>query len=220
MIDGGVLSGYLALAVARGVDRFVSNKIDTILMDLENRVKAAMGLGPSRELRDDPTDPQAQNMVARAIERRAQQDAQFARDLASLRDRLDREGGRRLLRQVWTGGPVSVGHGNSVQAQHAGGDVAGGNINKMHVRHPSEMYDKPVLVRAGYWISGILTLAGFGLLVYSFFKAFSTGESVRDITPTWVMDNTYVTQGAVCFFVGLTFAILSSLGASMSRPRR
>jgi hypothetical protein len=220
MIDGGVISGYLALAVARGVDRFVSNKIDAILVALENRVKAAMGVGPSRDLRADPTDPQVQNMVARAIERRAQRDTTFARDLASLRDRLDREGGRPLLRQVWTGGPVSVGHGNSVQAQYAGGDVAGGNINKTHVRHPSEMYDKPVLVRAGYWISGILALVGFGLLFYSFFKVFSAGEPARGVTPAWIMDNTYVTQGAVCFFVGLTFAILSSLGASMSRPRR
>src|SRR5262249_7921511 len=150
--------------------RFVSNKIDTILVALENRVKAAMGLGPSRDLRADPTDPRVQDMIARAIERRAQQDATFARDLASLRDRLDREGGRRLPPQVWTGGPVSVGRGNSVQAQHAGGDVAGGNINKMSIRHPGEMYDKPALVRAGYWISGILVVIGIGLIGYSFAK--------------------------------------------------
>lgn len=45
MIDGGVIAGYLALAVSRGVDRVVSNKIDSILAALENRIKPRWAFG-------------------------------------------------------------------------------------------------------------------------------------------------------------------------------
>lgn len=159
-------------------------------------------------------------MIARAIERRALQDTKFERDLASLRGRLDREGGRPLLHQVWTSGSVNVGYGNVAQAQYAGGDVAGGNINKVYSRHPGDMHDKPLLVRAGYWISEIIGVIGFGLIGYSFFKVVSATGAVRDINPAWIADNTYVIQGGICLFVAFVFAILSSLGASMSRPRR
>jgi len=40
------------------------------------------------------------------------------------------------------------------------------------------------------------------------------------MSPAWIIDNTYVVPGGICFFAGLVFAIMSSVGASMSRPRR
>lgn len=101
MIDGGVIAGYLALAAARGVDRFVNGRIDSILAALANRVARKMGLGPAADLRPDPTDTQVQKKIARAVVSRSQSDPQFARDLRALQDQLDREGGRPLLQQFW-----------------------------------------------------------------------------------------------------------------------
>ncbi|GAB3886230.1 hypothetical protein GCM10029964_050180 [Kibdelosporangium lantanae] len=94
MIETGLVAGYLALAVARGVDRYVTNRVDTLLQSLELRVRSALGPAPARDLRLDPTDRRRQESIARALDRRARRDPRFARDLAGLTDRLDRAGGR------------------------------------------------------------------------------------------------------------------------------
>lgn len=198
----------------------VSSKIDDLLAGLAARIRNKMGIGPSRDLRANPADPQVQDMIARAVERRALRDSGFDRDLARLCDRLDRAGGRQLLQQVWTSGSVDVGRGNVVQVQHAGGPVAGRDINNMNLRHPGDMHDKPVLVKAGYWTSAILAVAGFGLVGYSVFTAVSANKEVSNAGPGWIVDNTVIVQGGICLFAGLVLAILSSVGASMSRPRR
>jgi hypothetical protein len=99
MIDGGVISGYLALAVTRGVDRLMTSKIDKSLAALANRIRDELGPNPFHELRSDPGDRHARSRIARAVEHLARQDRWFADDVARLAGRCDREGGRPLLRQ-------------------------------------------------------------------------------------------------------------------------
>ncbi|GAB3886226.1 hypothetical protein GCM10029964_050170 [Kibdelosporangium lantanae] len=113
---------------------------------------------------------------------------------------------------------MTVGHGNSVQV-NGGRDTAGRDINRVTMRHPGDLHGKPVLVKVGFWLAALLAVTGFGLVGYSFFETFRAGDTIRDTGPSWIVDNTPVVPGGVCFFFGLVLAVASSIGAAVSRSR-
>lgn len=225
MIDGGLIAGYLAVAVARGADRFVSNKIDSFLNALATRVASKMGHRPAADLRADPTDVQVQDRIAHAIEKRSRNDARFARDLAALQERLDREGGRQLVQQMWNGSFTNVRHSNIIQAPVAG-DVAVGNINKTWIDapHMADYSRAPGWVKLFTWVGALICLVGFGIIGASIFGFISGAAEQFDSggvpEPTgFGAKFKYIAIGFGVFFAGLIVASIANLGKSTSRPR-
>lgn len=103
MIDGGLVTGYLAAAAARYGKRLADATVDAALDRLAGVVAGRLGSGPSADLERDPSDPRTRDRVARAVEDVARQDARFAADLAAVQAQLDRAGARPLINQarVW-----------------------------------------------------------------------------------------------------------------------
>ena len=103
VIDGGLIAGYLAAAVARGGARLLDKTVDGALDRLSAAVATRLGPRPSADLARDPSDPHTQDRVGRAVQGAASRDERFAHDLARLQQQLDRAGARYLVNQVRAG---------------------------------------------------------------------------------------------------------------------
>src|SRR5690242_922525 len=100
VIDGGLIAGYLAAAVARGGGRLLDKTVDGALDRLAAAVSSKLGPKPSADLARDPRDPATQNRVGRAVQDAASRDERFAHELARLQQQLDHAGARFLVNQV------------------------------------------------------------------------------------------------------------------------
>lgn len=214
MIDGGVIAGYLALAIGRGVGRFVDRGLDAALDALADRVKKKMGLGPAADLRPDPHDPRVHDKIAGAIARRAAADPRFDRDLAMLQRRLDQAGGRAALRQFWSNSVGEMRGGNLFQAQQHYGDQVVGNVyrNSIDVPLESDFSGAPGWVKATLWLGMIVSLTGFALFAVTLFGSF--GDA-----PGEPPDFHQLGVAGGVFFAGLVVLAVSQLGKSTSRRR-
>jgi hypothetical protein len=211
MIDGGLITGYLLAAVARGGKKVLDRTVDAALDRLAGAVTAKLGPGPKDDLARDPDNPTIQRNVARAVERASFDDPAFARLLDALERQLDRSGGPQyLLNQVTA----------NVNAQAFGsGSVRVGN--DYYTSYHSNDYDPADELVSGRGpgralavVGLLLALAGFGGWMYLIFTATSDADPFsRELVPG-------VPLGIAAFGAFLVGGLLYGLGLTMAKAAR
>jgi hypothetical protein len=215
MIDGGLITGYLLAAVARGGRKILDRTVDAALDRLADAVTAKLGHGPENDLSRDPGNPVIRSNVARAVERASHDDPAFARDLAALQVQLDRSGGPQILL-------------NQVNAQVNAQAFGSGNVrvgDDYYTAYHSNDYDPADELVSGRGpgralavVGLLIALAGFGGWIYLIFSAFSSADVdsnpfSRELVPG-------VPLAPVAFVTFLVGGVLYGLGLSMSKAAR
>ena len=211
MIDGGLITGYLLAAVARGGRRVLDRTVDAALDRLAGAVTAKLGPGPRNDLARDPNNPDIQRNVAGAVERASFDDPAFARLLDALERQLERSGGPQyLLNQV----------NATVNAQAFGsGSVRVGN--DYYTAYHSDDYDPADELFSGRGpgralavLGLLLALAGFGGWMYLIFSSTADSDPFsRELVPG-------IPLGAAAFAAFLVGGLLYGLGLTMSKAAR
>jgi hypothetical protein len=213
MIDGGLITGYLIAAVARGGKRVLDRTVDAALDRLAGAVTAKLGPGPRNDLARDPNNPDIQRNVAGAVERASFDDPAFARLLDALERQLERSGGPQyLLNQV----------NATVNAQaFGGGSVRVGN--DYYTAYHSNDYDPADELFSGRGpgralaVLGLLVaLAGFGgwvYVIFGFFEGNVDNPFSRELLPGLPL-------APVAFAAFLVGGVLYGLGLGMSKAAR
>lgn len=174
MIDGGIVAGYLSLAIAKAAGRFVDRRLDRGLDDLAGRIQTKFGPQPATDLARKPGRG-AQQHVASAIEAAARRDPQFERDLRQIVGQLDYLGGRNAITTNIQGPYL----------HHQGrGDIAayGGNIYKPYVNaYPGDASHSPIWVKALVVIGTLVGFSGFGIIIFGILTVPGGMEGGSDI---------------------------------------
>lgn len=212
MIDGGLIAGYLAAAVARGGARLLDRTVDGALDRLSASVASRLGPRPNADLARDPSDPHIHDRVGRAVEDAARRDQRFAHDLAELQRQLDRAGARYLVNQVRAG----------INAQAFGdGDVHVGDYYEGH-RYSNDYDPGDELVigrgpgRVLAALGLLVALAGFAGWMFIIFTAFGgemDGPLHMELVPG-------VPLAPVAFGAFLVGGLIYGLGTTMSKAAR
>ena len=211
MIDGGIIAGYLAAAVARGGKRLLDTAVNSALDRLAGVVSSRLGTKVVANLEERPSDPQAQQDVSAAIQAAADRDAGFARELATLQRQLDEAGARPLINEV-----RSVG----INAQlFAPGQIHIGDHYESNYSNDYDPGDEIIIGQGPGRVLAVLGLliglAGFGGWIYFIFTGFGGGDDFLEFELLPGVPFAPVAFGA--FVVG---GIVYGLGASMSKAAR
>ena len=137
MIDGGIVVGYLTVALARGAGRLADRAFDGLLDRLAGEIQRRLGSEPADTLTRHPDDPASRQQIARDLQVAMRMDPNFARDLQELVAELDSRGGREII--------------NNVNAQlnvqtFGGGMAAGRDLTYVNVPDPSDLSGAPAWV--------------------------------------------------------------------------
>ncbi len=198
MIDGTMIANYLASAIEGAGDRFVDNSLDQGLAALSQAVIRKLGRGPVDDLAANPDSIRTRQRVATAIERAADADERFERELADLRDRLDQARGHTTVTHTARGGrTVLRGTGNG---HTAAGDLW---VYDHYAPQPDDLSGAPSWTKACLWIGG--AIAAFGWAIMMIGIAQHTSQS----TPG---------AGFAIFALGGFIMAAGELGARTSRP--
>ncbi|WP_157171131.1 hypothetical protein [Nocardia araoensis] len=136
-----VVAAYVAAALGAAGGRLVDRSLDQGLTALTGAVTRRLGRRALDDLDRNPASMAARRRLADEIERAASADAEIARELAELRDRLDRMNGPTIINTATHGSRIVTGG----DGMTAGDDVlltAGHGRQSGYVRRP-----RPTLMR-------------------------------------------------------------------------
>lgn len=199
MIDGTVIANYLASAIEGAGDRWLDHSLDQGLAALSQAVIRKLGRAPVDDLAENPDSVRTRQRVAAAIERAADVDERFERELTDLRNQLDRA--RRQTTVAHTGRG-----GRTVLRGTGDGHTAAGNIwiYDHYAPPPDDLSGAPSWTKACLWIGG--AIAAFGWAIMMIGIAQHTSQS----TPG---------AGFAIFALGGFIMAAGELGARTSRPK-
>ncbi len=200
MIDGTTIASYLASALEGAGDRWVDHSMDQGLAALTQAVTRRLGRGPVDDLAENPDSIRARQRVATAIERAAEADEQFERELAGLRDQLDRARSQTTVNHTGRGGRTvlrGTGDGHT-----AAGDIW---IYDHYAPPPDDLSGAPAWTKICLWMGG--AIAAFGWAIMMIGIAQHTSQS----TPS---------TGFAIFAIGGLIMAAGELGARTSPPKR
>ncbi|MBB5917744.1 hypothetical protein BJY24_006656 [Nocardia transvalensis] len=200
MIDGTVIANYLATAIGGAGDRLLDHSLDQGLAALSQLVVRKLGRGPIEDLTENPDSIRTRKRVAAAIEHAADTDERFERELADLRDQLDRARNQYTMTHTGRGGRTvlrGTGDGHT-----AAGDIW---IYDHYAPQPDDLSGAPGWTKACLWIGG--AIAAFGWAIMMLGIAQHTSQS----TPS---------TGFAIFAIGGLVMAAGELGARTSPPKR
>jgi hypothetical protein len=204
-IDGGLVVGYLTAALIRGGKRWADRNIDSLLDRLTTVVVQRMGHRPLDRLAADPRDERLQREVGLTIDGAVSVDGAFARELAEVVDRLDRQGGRQVLNQVYAQMNVQAfDHGMAI----------GRDFNYFHAPDPTDYSGAPAWVKLFIVVGTLLAVAGLGLFGYTLF---TDNPDLND--PSFGETPPGIGRAAAIFFAGFVILGIASLGRGLSKRR-
>lgn len=205
MIDGGIVVGYLVVALARGAERLADRAFDSLLDRLAGAIESRLGREPADTLTYHSGDPESEKRVARDLQVAMRMDPAFARALESLVQELDERGGRQIVNNV----RAQV----NVQAIE-GGMAAGRDITYMHVPDPSDLSGAPGWVKTSIVLGSIFAVGG--LLIF-FYTLFTDVPDLNDPDFGETPDGIPLAFGV--FFVGFILMGIGSMGRAFSKRR-
>lgn len=198
MIDGMVIAAYLAATIGGAGSRWADRSLDQGLNALSATVTRRLGRGPVADLTENPDSIRARERVAAAIERAAAADERFARELADLRDQLDRaqDNYTATSRDGWA---VARGPGD--------GHIAGRDIHTYdyYAPQPDDISGAPGWTKACLWIGGAIAAFGWAIMMIGI------SQHTSQSTPG---------TGFAIFAIGGLIMAAGELGARTSPPRR
>lgn len=204
-IDGGLVVGYLTAAVLRAGKRAGDKVLDSLLDRLASLVAQKMGGGTLDRLARDARSAEVQRDLGLRLDGAISVDQDFAGQLASLVDSLDRNGGRQLVNNVYAQ--------MNVQAFDQGMAV-GGDFNYFHAPDPSDISDAPVWVKLFIVVGGVLVVSAFFIFGYTLFTDMPDLED-----PDFGKIPPGIPLAAGVFFGGFVVLLVASVGRAMSRRR-
>ncbi|MGV9970958.1 hypothetical protein [Nocardia beijingensis] len=200
MIDGMVVAAYVAAALGAAGGRAVDRSLDQGLTALTGAIARRLGRRALDDLDRNPHSMAARRQLADAVERAASADAEFARELAELRDQLDRMNGRTIINTATHGSRIVTG---------GDGMTAGDDIHNTTYDSPApgDLSGAPLWSRVLIWIGTTVGVIGWAI----------AGIAIAQHTPGHMND---ATNGFVVFMIGVGIALVGQYGASTSTPRR
>jgi hypothetical protein len=205
MIDGGVVVGYLTVALARGATRLADRAFDGLLDKLVGEIKRRLGSEPEETLMHHPADPVSRQQIARDLQVAMRMDPSFARELEEVVAELDRLGGRNVINNV----------NAQLNVQAIGGGIAvGGDVTYVDVPDPSDLSGAPVWVKATIALGLLLAVAGLGIFGYTLFTDMPDLDD-----PNFGETPEGIPLAAGVFFAGFVLLGIASIGRAFSRRR-
>jgi hypothetical protein len=205
LIEGGLVVGYLTAAIARGGQRLADRTLDSLLDRLSALVVGRMGSGPLDRLAGNPHDERSQREVGLTIDGAVSVDRAFAHELADLVAKLDRQGGRQMLNQVYAQMNVQAfDHGTAI----------GGNFNYFNAPDPTDYSGAPAWIKLFIVVGTLAAVAGLGIFGYTLFT------DMPDLNdPSFGEMPAGFGVAAAVFFAGFVILGIASLGRGLSRRR-
>ena len=204
-IEGGLVVGYLTAALLGAGKRWADRRLDSLLDSLTGLVQEKLGTRPVDNLRDTPTDPQAQRDLELVIDGAIARDQAFRAEVSRLVRELDQRNGRQLLNQVYA---------NTNMQAFDNGMVVGRDFNYFSAPDPSDLSGAPGWVKAFLVIGALFAMGGLAIFFITLFTQIpDLGDPDFGQTPPGIP----LAFGV--FFVGFVLMGIASIGRSLSKRR-
>lgn len=202
-IDGGLVVGYLTVALTRAGKRLSDKALDRLLDRLTDVVAARMGDAPIARVATQPRSTEVQREVGQAFDRQIRVDEWFRHEVSDLVAELDRHGGRQLVNNVYAQ--------MNVQAFDHGVAV-GRDFNYFHAPDPNDLSQVRPWVKVFIVVGTVLALAGFAIFGYTLFTGMpEVGDPDFGEVPAGIP------LAAGVFFAGFVVLAAASVGRGMSQ---
>jgi hypothetical protein len=203
MIDGGVVVGYLTVALARGARHLADRAFDTLLDRLAHTIESRLGSEPAETLKRHPGESESESRVSRDLQVAMRVDDSFAREITRLVSELDRRGGQEIVNSVYAQMNVQAfGHGMA----------AGRDLTYVNVPDPSDLSGAPGWVKLFIALGAIFAVTGMFIFGYTLF---SDMPELND--PDFGETPEGIPLAFGVFFVGFVLLGIGSIGRSFSK---
>jgi hypothetical protein len=191
VLDGGLVVGYLAVALGKGARRVADAGIDALLDRLTGAVQQRLG-------RPDPAPQQ--------VEQEMRRDPGFEAELSALVRELDARGARQFLNQVNAR--------ENVQSFGEGWAVSHSNVTYNEAHDPTDLTGAPAWVKLAMVLGSLLAFGAFVLFGYTLFTDM---PELGD--PDFMEVPAGIPLAGAIFLAGFFLLGVAGMGRSLSRRR-